>query len=309
MKCHYVPQFYLKNFSIPSKLGGVYAYRRKVKPFETTTTSIAAKNDLYVFTDKFTGKKNDEIEKMFSWLEGLTAPIIEKINNDTPLTKLTNTEHNILSEFIAYLYVRNLSFREKQKNIASTTIKIQMEFLAEDEEKFKKALHETGHDKEDAGKMREYALNFDKHFKIDWGKKNNDYFLKQALLLALKISQQIFYKEWYIVDNQTSRVFITSDNPVILMRPLNLPPFYGLGILNSHIIVPTSPTKALLLRFTGNKPGDPKVVKANREFVLSVNRHTMFYAHKFIYSNLLSKDIERDFNMTEDGKSERIVVS
>lgn len=309
MRCHYVPQFYIKNFSISSKSENIYAYRRKFKPFETTTKSIAAKNDLYVFTDKYTGKKNNEIEKMFSWLEGLTSPVIEKINSGVPLLKLTNTEHNILAEFIAYLHVRNLSFREKQKNIASAAVKMQLQFLAQNDKEFKRALKETGHATEDMGKMREYALNFDKHFRIDWGKKNNDYFLKQALLLALEISPKIFHKEWHIVDNQTSRIFITSDNPVTLMRPLNLPPFYGLGILNSHIVVPMSPTKALLLRFTGKKVGDPMVLKANRDFVISVNRYIMYYANKFVYANLLSKDIEKEFSLTEEGKSERIIVS
>ena len=263
---------------------------------------------MYVFTDKFTGKKNDEIEKMFSWLEGSTSPIIKKVNSGTPLLKLTNAEHNILAEFTAYLHVRNLSFRERQKNIANAGVKMQFKFLAQDEEKFKKALKETGHAVKDVDKMRKYILNFDKHFEIDWGKKNNDYFLKQALLTGLEISKDIFYKEWHVVDNQTSRVFITSDNPVALMRPLNLPPFYGSGILNTHIVVPISPTKAILLRFTGKKSEEPTIVKANKDFVLSVNRHIMFYAHKFVYANLFSKDIGKSFSMTKDGKSERVIV-
>lgn len=85
MRCHFVPQCYLKRFSITDKSGYLYAYQRRGKPFETKTASVAAKNDLYVFTDKFTGKKNDELEKIFSELESLVAPILEKLAIETNL--------------------------------------------------------------------------------------------------------------------------------------------------------------------------------------------------------------------------------
>ncbi len=66
MKNHYVPQFYLKNFSISENQGMVYAYRRDKDPFEVNVNNIAAKNNFYIFTDKNTDKKSDDIEKMFS---------------------------------------------------------------------------------------------------------------------------------------------------------------------------------------------------------------------------------------------------
>lgn len=310
MRCHYVPQFYLKNFSISGKTGSIFAYKRGARPFVVSINKIAAKNDLYIYTDKNTGKKSDEIEKMFSWLESLAAPIIDKINSGTSLLELSNKEHNILSEFIAYLYVRNLGFREKQKNLISAGLKIQMEFLARDDELFNKLANDTGcTSKEEIKKLQKQILNFDEHFHIGWGNKNNDYFLKQALSLALEISPKLFYKDWHIIDNQTSRIFITSDNPVILMRPPNLPPYYGSGIINSHIVVPISPTKAILLNPVREKPEKPRIIKASRGLVSNINRHTMFYANKFIYANLESEDIKNNFDKTEEGKSERVRVS
>lgn len=308
MRCHYIPQFYLNHFSISGKPGYIFAYRRNKRVFETKARNVAAKNDLYIFTDKRTGRKSDELEKMFSWLEGLTAPLIQKINSGASLSELKNKDHNVLAEFISYLHVRNLGFRERQKNLANTLLVTQLKILAQNEKEFKKVFVKTKHATKDVDKMREYALNFEKHFKIDWGKKNDDYFLKQSLLLALEISPIIFYKEWHILDNKTSRVFITSDNPVILIRPQGLPPFYGLGIANSHIVVPTSPNKALLLRTTNKRAEDPKIINVNRGFVETINRHTMFYAHKFVYSNLLLKDIQKDFDTTQDGRSERVVI-
>jgi len=57
----------------------------------------------------------------------------------------------------------------------------------------------------------------------------------------MEISKYIFHKEWHVLDSNCSRVFITSDNPVALIRPENLPPFYGVGIANGHIVMPISP--------------------------------------------------------------------
>jgi hypothetical protein len=308
MRCHYVPQFYLKNFSIEENSDKVYAYRRNKEPFVAGINSIAAKKDLYVFIDKLTGKKNSEVEEMFSYMEGSVAPIIKNIINGTALIELTNEEHNILSEFVSFLHVRNLGFREKQKNIASSLISWDLKVLAQDEVRLKKALLETGHHNEDIKKIKDYALNFDDHFSVGWGRKNDDYFLRQSLLLGLNINQIIFKKDWHVLENETSRAFITSDNPVTLIRPENLPPFYGSGIANSHIVIPLAPRKALLLRNEYKKIAKPTVIKVNREFVQEVNDHIMFYAHKFIYSNYLSNDFKMGFNMTEDGDSERVIT-
>jgi hypothetical protein len=116
----------------------------------------------------------------------------------------------------------------------------------------------------------------------------------------------VFYKKWHILESNSNRIFITSDNPVSLIRPRNLPPFYGVGFLTGNIAVPFSPYRCLLLKNDENKKG---YLKINKDYVNFFNSHTMFYAHKFIYSNLLSKDIENTFNKTKEGASERIIVN
>jgi len=307
MRCHYVPQFYLKNFTISDESEHIYAYRRKSKPFKTKTRSIVAKNNLYIFKDKKTGKKSDKVERMFSWLEGVVAPIINRIVNQSSfnISSLSNQDKIILSEFIAYLHTRNLSFREQQKNIHSAGIKMMMKFGADNKEFFKREARDLKIIKndEEIEDLRQSILNFDKHFKIDYGKENDDYFLKNALLLTQRISPAIFYKEWHLLESN-NRVFVTSDNPVSLIRPENLPQFRGVGFRNGYIAVPISQYKCLLL-VTGK--GIIKK-KANRENVDFLNGHTMFYAHKFIYSNMALKDIENNFNKTKEGASEKVVI-
>lgn len=57
MRCHYVPQFYLKNFSIHKEDGYIFAYQRNKDTIKTTVNSVAAKNDLYVFKNVKRGEK------------------------------------------------------------------------------------------------------------------------------------------------------------------------------------------------------------------------------------------------------------
>lgn len=310
MRCHYVPQFYLKNFSISTKPDFVYAYRRSQEPFETSIQSVAVKNNLYIFRDKLTGKKSDEVEKMFAWLEGLVAPIIDKIIKQKTVD-LLEQERVVIAEFIAYLHTRNLSFREKQKAIGSAILKQQLKLIAQDETYFKECLKKATNkvnfkDDKKIEKLRQQALNFDQYFKIGYGKKNEDFFLKQALLVGVKLAPIIFHKEWHLLENRSSRIFTTSDNPVLLIRPQGLPPIYGVGFANGYIAVPISPSICILLK---NDKGGSKKVNANRETVDFINRHTMFFAHKFIYSNILSKDIKSTFNQTKEGASERVIIN
>ncbi|MFH1824403.1 MAG: DUF4238 domain-containing protein [Candidatus Firestonebacteria bacterium] len=311
MRCHYVPQFYLRNFAIHSKPKHVYAYRRKYDPFETKISTVAAKNDLYIFKDKNTGKKNDEIEKMFAWIESSSAPIINRIisQDSFSISSLSNQEQIVLANFIAFLHTRNLSFREQQKNLYSAGIKINLKIKAEDEKVFKQDIKDAQikieSDKE-IEDLRQSILDFDKHFKIGYDKSSNDFFLKQSLLLSLKLSPIIFNKEWHLLESDSGRVFITSDNPVSLIRPENLPPFYGVGFINGHIAVPLSPYKCLLLK--NGKDGAEKL-KIDRNTVNFFNRHVMFFAHKFVYSSLLSKDTQDDFNKTKEGASEQVIIN
>lgn len=312
MRCHYVPQFYLKNFSIHKEDGYIYAYRRNENVIKTTVNSVAAKNDLYVFTDIKTGKKSDELEKTFSRLEGICKPIIDKIIAGTPLIELTNSNRNAMAEFLSCMFVRNLSYREMQKNLFIEFSKLQLKLLASNEENFKKTLEniakEKGEtrDEKEIEEIRKSVLNFDENFKIGTG-KNEDYFLRQSIESWMEISEYIFHKEWHVLDcSGSSRVFATSDNPVVILRPENLLPPHGVGIANGHIVMPISPKKCLLL-INGNE--NPSIIKINRKAVDYINKHLMFFAHQFIYSNLLSRDIESGFNETKDGESERIIIN
>lgn len=304
---HYVPQCYLKNFCINGKPGYLYAYQRNASPILTTTKSIGAKKGFYLFENKITGERSEEIEQVFGHLEGLVSPILEKLIGSVKMV-LSNEERSIVSEFIANLHIRNLSYRAKQENLAIEMAKHMMKLVAQNRDVFQRRMEKAGYTFEsprEVEELRQTVLEFDEHYGVEV-KGGHEYFLRSAIDLWIDLAPIVFYKEWHFLDSTESRIFATSDNPVILVPPRDLPPFYGSGFANSSIIFPISPSRCLLLK---NKKGGPRTIFANRLMVDFVNSRTMYFAHKFIFANLKSRDIERMFSRTTAGESERMIVN
>ncbi len=134
-----------KNFSVPEKSGYVYAYQRNKRHLLTTVNSVAAKNDLYVFSAKATldGRENDELEKVFAELEGFTKPIIERVITTSHLDIKSSREFGALCEFFAFLHTRNLAYRQEQKNLAMIIHKMQLKIMAKDPESFRETVRKA----------------------------------------------------------------------------------------------------------------------------------------------------------------------
>ena len=311
MRHHYVPQCYLRQFCVPNKEGYLYAYQRQEEPFETKTKSVAAKNDLYAFTDKTTGKKNYELEETFSYLEGIVAPILERLSQETAPV-LSNKNHNALAEFIGYLHVRNLAHRAMQENVHATVLKTDFKLMARDKEAFKRTIIESKadvdvNDEQKVEDLRQRILNFDEHFGLRYsGERNDEAFLRLSLETALEINPIIFNKEWTIFECD-SNAFVTSDNPVAIVRPIGMPGFYGVGIANGNIALPVSPRRCLFLT-NGDSSMPPHIEKVSAKEVDFINRHTMFYAHQFLYAHGLLPDVKAQFDKTKSGESEKVIV-
>lgn len=114
IKSHYVPQFYLKNFSITGKPERVYVYRRDHKdPVDMDVGKVAAVKGFYSAKLVTTGEESEAIETMFAALEGLTAAVFKRLLNDKKVV-VSNDELGLLSMFLSFLHVRGRSFRQKR---------------------------------------------------------------------------------------------------------------------------------------------------------------------------------------------------
>jgi hypothetical protein len=137
VESHYVPQFYLRNFSITGRPDRVFVYRRDNRdPVDMNVRNIAVVKDFYSVTLEETGEESDMIEEMFSELEGDTADIFTKLTNENPVT-LANDQLETLAVFVAFLHVRGRSFRQKDINFRIALVEKRVAEEAKDPERFR----------------------------------------------------------------------------------------------------------------------------------------------------------------------------
>ena len=244
---------------------------------------------------------------MFSGLEGETAGIFTKLINDSPVT-LSNDELKTLAAFIAFLHVRGPSFRQKDINFKIALVERWEAEKAKDPKRFKVDMEKAGvtfDNKAEFEEMRQQYMNgITKHYKFQYERRKNGHILKAMFESAEMLAPIILYKKWEILEC-TNEVFVTSDNPLTLMKPAAMPDEEVEGFLNLKIVLPFSPSRCLILD-RGRVSGRFDVHQADRQRVLNLNRSTMFNAYRELYSNRYSTGIKKAFNRTKDDESEKV---
>ncbi len=214
-KQHYIPQFYLRNFSIGSngKSLGVYNINRSKYIAKSTLKNQAAEN--YFYGD------NPRIEKSLCTIETQTAPIISKIILRSALPTRYSKEHHALVVFIIFLLMRTKYAMQETNELIDKTAKAVL------------SKYQELHDKLDT-------------FKVT---------LKEPTLMCLRaaatnvhITYDLDYK---LLLNKTGAPFFTSDNPVVLynqfMEQRNRPGgSTGLASKGLELFMPVSPFCSIL---------------------------------------------------------------
>lgn len=125
-KEHFVPQFYMANFSIPGEHGIVYSLEATVinpRPKKMAVSGLCVCDDLYEskYDDKYI--LHNETEHSFSKNEAKQKVLVDKIINISNNRKninsalvLSKSEKEALVQFVAQLYLRNKSIYQKMCN-------------------------------------------------------------------------------------------------------------------------------------------------------------------------------------------------
>lgn len=300
---HYVPQFYLRAFSIPKKPGELYLYRRTKRPRSAGVRIVASDEDYYTIKSDIPGVDKRVIDKLFQDMERESAPILKKLLTTSKI-ELTAAEREQLSMFIAHLASRTPLSQEKFRQLDSTTNLHFMKIFASNKEAFYKQMRENGSSdtEEKLEEFRQHIL--DGGLSIKYEPEADDYFLKTQLQAAQWITPAIENKQWHILESITSRVFVTSDNPVTLIRPDYIPMQLGVGFGNGNVILPLSPTRCLFM----DERKDARILKAQRHHVDFLNEHIVAGSHEQVFASVLSKDIEKAFNETVPGENSKVTI-
>ena len=303
---HYVPRCYLKNFSFDKKESLVYAYQRKKPIITVNIKNIAAKKNLYTFLDKTIGKKTNIVEKMFGILEAAACPVIGKIVKTQKLN-LDEKDKGAVSQFIAFLATRTISFDAWQKNMSIGMQKQLMVERARNKDHLKASFERAGikfKNEKELEDMRQSILDFDKHFKVEF-KGGEGYFFKIAAELAMELTQILFNKHWHLLISNTSRNFITSDNPVAIQKVEGVPFQFNSGFMYGTVLLALSPSLCLIIRY---KPLKNEIMQINRAQVDSINKSVMLKSGNFVYSNISSRDIKNIYDDIPVGQDREVII-
>jgi hypothetical protein len=296
---HYVPQFYLRNFAIPSKPKFVYSYRRNTKLSPRPISRVASAPDFY----KVRWETNPELEpesldRVYSYSESFSASIISKLLSGDE-NKLSGSDWGHLTWFVALLAGRVPLMREQYKNLLIATRKRDIKAFASRKEEFDEFAREfdLGLEPEEIEQRRQALLNFDKNLIISVGNDGEtDYNLKGAgMALASPIQAMLAHRRWHLLESSGVRNFVTSDNPVVKLPPPGRRSEFGWGYHNSPLLVPISPRRAILiddqLRSTG-------VVKVSREKMVEYIFYIVTQAHKSVFASNASAEVQKMFDKT-----------
>lgn len=211
---HYVPQFYLRNFSTNSK--SINLYNLSV---ERIVLGDSIKNQCS--EDYFYGK-TIPIEKAFGEIETSSGLLIKKIINDNYIPSPKTQDHSILQIFIVTLHSRT---------------KYKAEEINEMVDKMSKSALEL-HPNVDKNQLDlvEIKMDFPLHYPI------MNAFTRYHLIQDLSI---------HLFTNESRNNFITSDQPVILYNKWveDLKEYGAIGLASKGLLIflPLSSKKLLLL--------------------------------------------------------------
>lgn len=286
-KNHYVPQFYLKNWSQDNNKIWVYSLLVPDKrvPYwsEESIEYVAKWNDFYTRSNGV--NESDDFEKWFNReFETPAQPIIEKLINGKNITR---NEERILSRFIFAQSVR-------------VPAKVD-QFLNKARDSFNKVANKL--EKMNSipkSRPTPYKTDVPLPIKVYLNREKSEVEIKTAIskstyLFALKSLltnsiAKVDFHYWRVIHAAKGISFPTSDNPVICMNYYgnNRYDFKGgFGRRRGNIVFPLSP-ECLAFTEIGSKT-DYSQLDCSEEWSLFFRKIIIEHAFKYVYSNSRQK--------------------
>ena len=213
VKQHYVPQFYLRNFSMDKT--SIYCFDKvNVRSYSQSIKNVAQKKYFYELDSLY-------LEDDFASLESEVSKYINIIVKNKKYKALNNLkQRSKLALFMAAQLIRTLERRQ--------LIELQVGAL-------KNHFIETG-------VMDDTLSSFFDNFLQDDSIKESHLKLIQEMLPHLVKS--FFFKKWVLLIDKTDVGFLTSDNPIVMYNAHNLE---GLDNENNYVFFPLSPHVCICL--------------------------------------------------------------
>ncbi len=305
---HYVPQFYLRGFEIPLRPKWIHSYKRRLKPKAIAIKSVASAEGYYRIEKDDLAIPEDTVDKIFSIIEDKAAPLISRIRTDDSLS-LSNEEKGTLSMFIALLAFRTPFARTSMKNLDVAQSKRDLKKQAADKEEFHRTskLIEPDTPPEKIEEYRLLLLDFDEHFTINHTDKgeNEFYFMGQGISIAQELAKILYKKYWHLIKSDNSRVFLASDQPVVLLPDHHHRPGMPVGYYDGRIMLPLTPKRALMMT---NRPLKNQIIPIKEEKMREYQWYTITRCYQLVYSHIESEEFQKILDGTEEGEVIRVYL-
>lgn len=184
---HYVPEFYFKLFSKDEKTICVFNISNKKFIEHASIKGQCSKHYFY--------SKNLNIEKTFSWLEGLAKKKLKNIIDNKNLSCLSKEEKEHLKSHILFQHGRTKFAYDREEDMANYIFNLLKPKIYQDAK-------ESGED-------------------ISWKSiKNSKIVLKSSynLLVSMMSGILLYDLNMILLENQSNMDFIFSDNPVVFFN-------------------------------------------------------------------------------------------
>lgn len=283
-KHHYIPQFYLKGFSLDNN--NLWVYDKQISnPKDVkklTTKAIAFENNFYTYES--IDKTKETMEGLFCQMEGLAANVINKITNGD---KIDEQEKADLAVFISFLWLRTPKSKKRMANMAANLYEqVSRKSIAmTPNQKLKEFFETKGQvmSDEEIDDLKAFATD-KKRSKFTLDIPQN-YWIKEMLQLGMDITPTFQMCDWEFCVTDKPYAYITSDNPFMLIPSKPVHPFYGLGLLTSGAkkVLPLN-SKVCLVMHEPKKNPINTYRKVNKDFFRMVNKFTYKNAKRFVFS-------------------------
>lgn len=276
---HYVPQFYLRNFSQNSKSIGLYLVKKRKYIEHASIKNQACKDYLY--------GKDGKIEDWFMEIEKETSSIISSIIDNNKLPSKFSDDYKILLKFMLLAEARNLKTADSQNNLINTLVKNMAEM--------------------------DPKINNDQIKNLDVKQSIPNLYSIQA---AVNIYPILFDLKSTLLISENDRKFFTSDNPLIRYNLMYIKRDYsmrgyGLGNVGVQLFFPISPRLCILIfddKVYNYKEDNGKIHINRGKYMDELNRlfylnsyNNIFFSQNTLKSYIirLSNKIEHENNSLE----------
>lgn len=278
---HYVPKFYLKGFANDRGKLWVYDFHKSII-WEQGPKTLAVIPRFYTETDG-DGNPSVGFDSLLSFLEGMTKPIIDKLNSGQ---SLSDKEAATLSYFLAYMLVRVPSWKTKVEKDFVQLAKFEREkqfgTLEATEETIRKyTLRENKPPEHDAKELHNIYTKGDWKIEI-----SNNFLVKMMAEIGRDLAQPFYDLEWKVLHAPLKGSFITSDNPMSILSPFDLDkdgkPVGGILQDKVYKIFPLNKRVCLHIGYKQDRSFEH--VRIHRKAIRWLNYAIVWNCRRFLYS-------------------------